>query len=1347
MQPIKRYPLLYPVVALSVMAFGWLSFLCKQAEFFLVSPFWPVAGVSVAALMLLGLRFWPAVAIGYFAYEWGDYSFRPGHDLLVVLLFTSAHLLHVLLAVRISRNFIGPGVPELTRFRSVFLFIVGAGFLPALASTSVAMIILMELEAVSAQQIPAVACQWWVGDALGVLMVTPMVFSFFARPRKLWRPRRWLFTLPIVLALAGLGMVFRWVNLERIEHVEMKFQREALAVGLDVRAQLKEFDHSLDATYLFVQESNNNPDIGQFATFARWLMGGQSYLFSAHWLPIESGQFRSDGMCVRSVERKVRSFSGYLESCLNAEILAQLHQHFFSDQAWAEKIGLFNYDKNQWLVYRPVSTAHGQLAGLVMIEFDLSQMMGRVFREHHPEFLMIEIDQLEGDQKQPIFRSVNAYEHSSRSEYIGNYSKILPFNGADWLLQIRPATGYNEAWPTVLPGLVFLVSTLLVVLLLPLLLVGSGHNYRMARQIKRQTQQLAKTNQALLSSTAGLTRSNRYFQALLNNSPVPHVLLNRDGQAIMVNRAFSDAYRYYLADLKDFESWQQSVLKQADSAVSGPLDLSRSQSQELRLRHRQGDWRHVLRQQVDFAGISDIEPLTLITFYDISSRKHAEHALQVLAKTSSSSNDSFFSILAEQLAHWLEMPYVVVALADEEHRYAETLVVWGDGRIQEDFRYIMQGMPCQSVLRNQACTYVTDLREKFPNDAMLNKLAVDSYLGVPLTAGNGQHLGVLAAFDRKPIANPESMLAILQSMAGRAAAEIERRKGQQQLELAARIFHHAHEAIITTDARSRIIDVNPAFCRISGYSRDEVLGKTPRLLKSDRHSSAFFRKLWQSVKQYGFWQGEIWSQRKNGDLYAQHGTISALADAEGHVQYYIGMFSDVTEQKQQQELIWRQAHFDQLTELPNRSYFQNHLIHEINRCDRSGKSLALLFMDLDHFKEINDTLGHRVGDLLLQEVARRLTLAIRQTDTISRLGGDEFTVILPDLVSHDDAIKIAEKILSALSLPYCLDDKPVYISASVGLTFYPDDSDVPEALVQNADQAMYAAKNLGRNRYCCFTPEMKLAALERVQLLNDLRAAIDQKQFQLFYQPIVDFGSGEIVKAEALLRWPHPKWGWVSPSVFIPLAEQSPLIQEIGQWVFATVAQQILDWQVRFADTPQISINISPAQFVGDINNPKHWLKTLQQTGLSGRHVVIEITEGLLLDNNRQIDERLLAFRDAGIQVAIDDFGTGYSSLAYLKKFDIDYLKIDQTFVSQLSDKSQNLALCEAIIVMAHKLELKVIAEGVETNDQYRILRDMGCDFGQGYYFGKPMTTQSLELLLDGKQSSSLMPLADQVPE
>ncbi|HEY0063929.1 MAG TPA: EAL domain-containing protein [Telluria sp.] len=445
------------------------------------------------------------------------------------------------------------------------------------------------------------------------------------------------------------------------------------------------------------------------------------------------------------------------------------------------------------------------------------------------------------------------------------------------------------------------------------------------------------------------------------------------------------------------------------------------------------------------------------------------------------------------------------------------------------------------------------------------------------------------------------------------------------------------------------------------------------------------------------------------------------ASARGHpARRMTGVVTDIEGKRRAEELAWRHANFDQLTGLPNRRLFRDRLDHEIKKTQRTRAPLALLFIDLDRFKEANDLLGHTIGDQVLVEAADRICACVRQSDTVARLGGDEFTAILSELDEGSHVEGVARKLNEALSKPFCVGQEVLYLSASIGITLFPFDADNAENLIRNADQAMYVVKNAGRNHFSYFKPSMQHAANERLRLISDLRAALAEQQLTVYYQPIIDLSNGKVVKAEALLRWLHPALGMIEPARFIGFAEEAGLIGEIGDWVFREAARCSREWGAQLGHPFPISVNRSPLQF-GARRNQTDWPAYLAELGLSGTSVSVEITEGVLLDASSKVVDELLRYHDAGIKVAIDDFGTGYSSIAYLKKFAVDYLKIDQSFVRDIDSSAGDRAIVRSIIAMAHELGLEVIAEGIETVSQRDFLAQDQCDFGQGYLFAKAL--------------------------
>jgi diguanylate cyclase (GGDEF)-like protein/PAS domain S-box-containing protein len=543
-----------------------------------------------------------------------------------------------------------------------------------------------------------------------------------------------------------------------------------------------------------------------------------------------------------------------------------------------------------------------------------------------------------------------------------------------------------------------------------------------------------------------------------------------------------------------------------------------------------------------------------------------------------------------------------------------------------------------------------------------------------------------------------------------------------------RIVHSAGEGIWEIDATSHTTFVNPKMAAILGYSIEEMLNR-PLAGFMDAEGQGILERNLARRREGVAERHEFKFLRRDGSEVWTTMATNPIFDGAGAYVGALALVTDITDRRASTEQIWHQANFDELTGLPNRHMFMDRLRQEVKKADRGGAFLALLFLDLDHFKEVNDQLGHAVGDALLVEAARRIAGCVRASDTLARLGGDEFTVILAGIDHVGSVERVATSLVAAIARPFELQGERVFISASAGVALYPPDAGNVSDLLARADQAMYASKKAGRNRFSYFTPDLQEAALARQNIAADLRAAIAAQQFELLYQPIICLGTGTVRKAEALLRWRHPTRGLLAPAEFIPFAESNGLIVEIGDWVFREAARQVQVWQQTIHPAFQVSVNKSPVQFRRDAALYQAWLDYLAELGLPPESIVIEIAEGVLMEGFEKVIERLRQYRAMGLQVALEHFGTGYSSLSHLKRFDIDFVKIDQSFVATLDADDGELALCEAIIAMAHKLGLKVVAEGVETNLQLALLADAGCDYAQGYVFAHPMQAAELEAM------------------
>ena len=616
-----------------------------------------------------------------------------------------------------------------------------------------------------------------------------------------------------------------------------------------------------------------------------------------------------------------------------------------------------------------------------------------------------------------------------------------------------------------------------------------------------------------------------------------------------------------------------------------------------------------------------------------------------------------------------------------------------------------------------------------PYQELATKAGLGACWSQPILASSGQVLGTFAIYyhDAQTETTPAPVdLAILEQSARLAGIIIERKQVEEKLQLAGNVFTHAREGIMITAADGTIIDVNAAFSRITGYTRDDVLGQNPRLLNSGRQGKEFYATMWHQLNENGHYFGEIWNRRKTGEVYAEMQTISAVRDAEGNVLQYVALFSDITTLKEHQHQLEHIAHYDALTNLPNRVLLADRLRQGMNQAQRRGQALAVAFLDLDGFKAINDQHGHEAGDQLLIAVAARMKQTLRDGDTLARIGGDEFVAVLVDLTDATASAPMLTRLLAAAALPVVFGDIVLQVSASIGVTIYPQAEGVDaDQLLRQADQSMYQAKLAGKNRYHIFDAEQDRSVRGHHESLERIRLALTQGEFVLHYQPKVNMRTGTVIGAEALIRWQHPEQGLLPPAVFLPLIENDPLAIELGEWVIDTALYQMEHWQLHGFAIP-LSVNVSANQL-----QQQNFALRLQQT-LAAHPLIkpsflqLEVLETSALEDVSGVSQIIQACRQMGVMFALDDFGTGYSSLTYLKRLPVTQLKIDQSFVRDMLDDPDDLAILEGVIGLASAFRRQVIAEGVESVEHGTMLLQLGCDLAQGYGIARPMPAHEL---------------------
>jgi diguanylate cyclase (GGDEF)-like protein/PAS domain S-box-containing protein len=758
------------------------------------------------------------------------------------------------------------------------------------------------------------------------------------------------------------------------------------------------------------------------------------------------------------------------------------------------------------------------------------------------------------------------------------------------------------------------------------------------------------------------------------------------------------------------EEWESRVhpddLPQARAAIDRHLHgEAPSYRVVIRMRHKDGDWRWIFARGQVTERDADGRPRRMIgTHTDVTEQRRTQERLEDLMAAVAASEAHYRSFFAEAKAVMLLIDPADGRIIDANpaasafygYTHAELLAL-----AITDINQLTR-----AEIEKEMARAIVEKRDHF---VFPHRLKDGRVRTVEVYSGPYHHQDRLILY------------SIVHDITERAEAE-------RVIHEAATVFEATGEAIMITDAQGVIKRVNPAFTATTGYAESEAVGQTPRLLKSGRHDARYYEEMWGALLAEGRWEGEIWDRRKNGEIFPIWQTITAVRDEGGKVVEFVALFIDITQRKRSEEEISYRANYDALTGLPNRNLLVERLDQSMKQARREAARVAVMFIDLDFFKQVNDTLGHAVGDRLLQAVAARMRLCVRETDTIARQGGDEFVVLLANIEDTSVASTVADKILAQMAAPFTLDDDEIHIGASIGITLFPDDGRDVETLFRNADLAMYRAKEAGRNNAQFFEVAMTTAAVERRALEADLRGALARGEFVLHYQPVIDLAAGRIVGAEALLRWRHPERGLVGPDRFVPLAEETGLIRDIGAWVFAAGCRQLAAWRDA-GHRLTLAVNVSVRQLPEPLS-VAHILATLARHGLEPRQIVLEITEGVLLADSPAVQEWFVAAGAAGLQLAIDDFGTGYSSLAYLKRFPVHHVKIDKAFVRDMATDPADRALVEAILAMAHSLGLSVVAEGVETAEQAGLLQTRACRFAQGYLYGRPVGAEEFFALL-----------------
>ncbi|MCF7971164.1 MAG: EAL domain-containing protein [Methylococcaceae bacterium] len=856
-----------------------------------------------------------------------------------------------------------------------------------------------------------------------------------------------------------------------------------------------------------------------------------------------------------------------------------------------------------------------------------------------------------------------------------------------------------------------------------------------------------KTHQKNLEAT--VTERTKQFRTIFEEAPLGVAVIDSfTGHIYDANPAYSSIVGRSIKELRSLDSMEithpDDIQKYLDNMAA--MNAGETSGFTMQKRYIQPDssvrWINmtIAPMQVEDKG----KPRHLCMTEDITEKKSAEAALQESRDLRLAHQGALLE-LAKEKGYTLEAALNRFTTVLAEQLHATRASIW---LLNKDNTAIT----CKALYESGNVSYneVTLESKEYPNyfaaiaesgfisasDAhhhpstsefscnYLTPLGISSMLDAPIRI-KGQTVGITCCEHTGPkrmwTLEEEDFSRSVSELCAQAFLEIEQQKSEEKLQLSARVFNDTHEGIIITDAEMNIIDVNPAFCDITGYSRDEVIGQNPRMLRSGKQSPEFYQDMWQQINEKGHWQGEVWNRTKNGELYAELLALSVLKDELDKVVNYVGIFTDITSIKQQQEQLSLMAHYDELTRLPNRALFTDRFNQAIAHSKRTDKQLAVCFLDLDNFKPVNDNYGHDVGDQLLIEVASRISSIIREEDTVSRQGGDEFALLLNDIESFSQCEHTLQRLHYALSEPYLIDGKNHKITASSGVTLYPSDNSDIDTLLRHADQAMYQAKLQGKHRYHLFNPDHDKETIQKHHRLDEIEQALTHNHFQLYYQPKVNMVTGDVFGAEALIRWIHPEKGLIPPLAFLPIIEGTQLEIQIGDWVIDTALKQMDVWKQQGIEL-QISVNIASdhlqsKDFFGNLDS---MLK--KYPAVDSQRFQLEILESSALGDLDTISTIIESCQAAlGVTIALDDFGTGYSSLTHLRSLPANTIKIDQSFIRDMLDDPSDYTIVDGVIGLAESFNRKVIAEGVETTEHGLMLLVMGCEQAQGYSIAKPI--------------------------
>jgi diguanylate cyclase (GGDEF)-like protein/PAS domain S-box-containing protein len=1262
MIPDRFHTLLLNVIYAAAYFVGGYAGILLAVEPSNASPVWPAAGIALAGMLLNDSKVLPGIFVGALAvqslsfFSAADFSALL-HSLLLGVISSLGSCLQALLAVALIKHYVGKHDP-LIEDKKIVRFLLIGGPVSCVVSASIGIAVLYLTQVLDAGDIPVAWGVWWVGDTIGVVIFTPMVMLFAAKPDNFWKPRRRFIAYPLLLLFITVIAVFKFSQLFEQDRISDNFQRQANRV----HSSLRHVIHShLETNQILKAYFDSQPlvSLDSFQRFTQPVFSRHKSIQALEWIPrVNAAQrdlFEQDGLIIRERNRE--------NQLIPATRRDQYYPIFYVEPLLGNARAL-GFDINSspdvsFILGRVIETGMTQATGGIQLVQDSDSFRGIVM-------------------------------------YSPVYAKHVP------LVTVEQKQRHFQGFVAT----VFRIEDVVTEAL--------GLNKDVAIEVN-----ISENGQLLFDSDYKKAGKNFNFIELEQNNKIA-----------FAGRNWQIAYRPAQSFYSSQQSWSTwwvlcgGLLLTGLTGMGLLLLTGRAARVEELVRIKTRDLEYVnkhLNQEMAKRHQLQLEQVS------------RNNVLELVA------GNATLSQVLQQIAEGVERQHhdmlCSILLLDQNRQCLQN---GASPSLPDYYLAAIEGLSCSDSIESLAAalvskqTVVVEDIWQHPGWQDFSDLAVKARLRAcwsePIMSSGNLVLGAFVIYYQQPRLPVQDDLHFIQRMARLAAIAIQRKYQESELRIAATTFQ-SHEAIVVTETDGTILRVNDAFSSITGYGEEEAIGRTPKLLSSGFHDMRFYRAMFRKLKKDGRWQGEIWNRRKNGEVYPEWLTVTAVKNEQHDVTHYVAIFSDITDQKEAEKEIHDLAFYDPLTGLPNRRLLMDRLQHEIISARRHQRFGALLFLDLDHFKRLNDSLGHQVGDELLKEVAQRIKLLLREEDTACRMGGDEFIVMTSGQSDSlqkatDLAASLAERVRMAINQPFILQGSAHHFSTSIGISIYPQAADHPEEAIQQADTAMYRAKENGRNDICFFETSMQELADQRLILEKEMRLALEKEHFVLFYQPQVD-RLGNLVSVEALIRWLHPEKGMISPAEFIPVAEETQLIVPVGHWVLHEACRQIKQWDMENFHVGHVAVNVSSRQFrhadfVAQVKN------ALEENEVSAERLMIELTEGIVIDNIDDTIAKMHALKQMGVDVSIDDFGTGYSSLTYLKKLPLSQLKIDQSFVRDIVSDTNDAVIVETIINMAKNLGLNVIAEGVETQQQSDFLLTHGCESFQGFYYGRPAKASEL---------------------